>query len=63
MNFLEGKVYTSLSEVKGMPKAQVASLIAEIGNVNNFKSARHLISYAGLNVQGEGSGKNKGIFG
>ncbi|MDU5491403.1 MAG: transposase [Clostridium perfringens] len=60
MNFLEGKVYTSLSEVKGMPKAQVASLIAEIGNVNNLKSARHLISYAGLNVQGEGSGKNKG---
>ncbi|WEV20283.1 IS110 family transposase [Clostridium perfringens] len=57
MNFLEGKVYTSLSEIKGMPKAQVASLIAEIGNINNFKS---LISYAGLNLQGEGSGKNKG---
>ncbi|MGU8452258.1 IS110 family transposase [Clostridium perfringens] len=60
MNFLEGKVYTSLSEIKGMPKAQVASLIAEIGNINNFKSAIHLISYAGLNLQGEGSGKNKG---
>ncbi|ELC8370324.1 IS110 family transposase [Clostridium perfringens] len=60
MNFLEGKVYTSLSEIKGMPKAQVASLIAEIGNINNFKSARHLLSYAGLNLQGEGSGKNKG---
>ncbi|XZH51298.1 IS110 family transposase [Clostridium perfringens] len=60
MNFLEGKVYTSLSEIKGMPKAQVASLISEIGNINNFKSARHLLSYAGLNLQGEGSGKNKG---
>ncbi len=60
MNFLEGKVYTSLSEIKGMPKAQVASLIAEIGNINNFKSAIHLLSYAGLNLQGEGSGKNKG---
>ncbi|MDC4244078.1 IS110 family transposase [Clostridium perfringens] len=60
MNFLEGKVYTSLSEIKGMPKAQVASLLAEIGNINNFKSAIHLISYAGLNLQGEGSGKNKG---
>ncbi|MGU8576404.1 IS110 family transposase [Clostridium perfringens] len=60
MNFLEGKVYTSLSEIKGMPKAQVASLIAEIGNINNFKSAIHLISYAGLNLKGEGSGKNKG---
>ncbi|WP_283689711.1 IS110 family transposase [Clostridium perfringens] len=60
MNFLEGKVYTSLSLVKGMPKAQVASLIAEIGNINNFKSAIHLLSYAGLNLQGEGSGKNKG---
>ncbi|WP_419867451.1 IS110 family transposase [Clostridium perfringens] len=60
MKFLEGKVYTSLSEIKGMPKAQVASLIAEIGNINNFKSAIHLISYAGLNLQGEGSGKNKG---
>ncbi|ELC8331508.1 IS110 family transposase [Clostridium perfringens] len=60
MKFLEGKVYTSLSEIKGMPKAQVASLIAEIGNINNFKSARHLLSYAGLNLQGEGSGKNKG---
>ncbi|MCX0365422.1 IS110 family transposase [Clostridium perfringens] len=60
MNFLEGKVYNSLSEIKGMPKAQVASLIAEIGNINNFKSAIHLISYAGLNLQGEGSGKNKG---
>ena len=60
MNFLEGKVYNSLSEIKGMPKAQVASLIAEIGNINNFKSAIHLLSYAGLNLQGEGSGKNKG---
>ncbi|MDY2583395.1 MAG: IS110 family transposase [Clostridium perfringens] len=60
MKFLEGKVYTSLSEIKGMPKAQVASLIAEIGNINNFKSAIHLLSYAGLNLQGEGSGKNKG---
>ena len=60
MNYLEGKVYNSLSQIKGMPKAQVASLLAEIGNVSNFKSARHLISYAGLNVQGEGSGKNKG---
>lgn len=60
MNFLEGKVYNSLSEIKGMPKAQVASLIAEIGNINNFKSAIYLLSYAGLNLQGEGSGKNKG---
>lgn len=60
MKYLEGKVYDSLSKIKGMPKAQVSSLIAEIGNINNFKSARHLISYAGLNIQGEGSGKNKG---
>ncbi|PWX39060.1 IS110 family transposase [Clostridium perfringens] len=60
IKILEGKIFTSLSEIKGMPVAQVASLLAEIGNVDNFKSARHLLSYAGLNVQGEGSGKNKG---
>ncbi|WP_283703636.1 IS110 family transposase [Clostridium perfringens] len=60
IKILEEKVFTSLSEIKGMPEAQVCSLLAEIGNTNNFKSARHLISYAGLNIQGEGSGKSKG---
>lgn len=57
---LEETVFKSLSEIKGIPVAQVASLLAEIGNVNNFESARHLLSYAGLNIKGEGSGKNKG---
>ncbi|WWU63318.1 IS110 family transposase [Clostridium baratii] len=56
-----GELYISLCAEKGMSKFNFSSLLAEIGDCREFKTARSLLAYAGLGILTKcSSGKKKG---
>lgn len=51
------EVYDELIQIKGCGDDEIVSLLAEIGYVDNFSTARLLQGYFGLGLRGESSGK------
>ncbi|WP_018085678.1 IS110 family transposase [Desulfurispora thermophila] len=49
-----------LLTIPGMSTVQVATIISEVGNLDNYNSARQLIKLAGLNLVENSSGNHKG---
>lgn len=50
-------IYDEVIKIKGLGDDEVISLIAEIGHIENFQSARLLQGYFGLGIMGKSSGK------
>ncbi len=53
-------VYSKLENMAGMPNIFLISMLAEIGNVDTFNTARHLLSYCGLTLKTKQSGNIQG---
>ncbi|WP_279233516.1 IS110 family transposase [Desulfofundulus thermobenzoicus] len=49
-----------LLTIPGMSIVQVATIVSEVGNLNNYRNARQLIKLAGLNLVENSSGTHKG---
>lgn len=49
-----------LLTIPGMSTVQVATIVSEVGNLDNYNSARQLIKLAGLNLVEKSSGSHKG---
>lgn len=52
------EAYDNIIQIKGVGDSEIASLLAEIGLIDNFPNARALQSYFGLGIKGVGSGKD-----
>ncbi len=53
-------VYAKLENMVGLPNIFLISLLAELGNIETFHTARHLLSYCGLTLKSKQSGNMQG---
>lgn len=59
--FLGHKIFETLQSIPGVGPVTAATLISEIGPIENYRSARQVIKLAGLNIVGKQSGEYQGI--
>lgn len=57
-NSIEGFKY--IEEIKAISLVQTIAIIAELGDIDNFKTARQVLNFSGLNLREYSSGLHKG---
>ena len=57
---LHQDAFRQLQQIPGMGPITTATLLAEIGDISRFPSAKHLVAYAGLDPSVHQSGRYRG---